>query len=153
MVRIIALSSCLMLTVGSVTVAQELTAHDSGAPYVGAHGQPGKLLRSALSQSLETPLRAETVRPPLQDTRRYEGNWLERHPALAGALIGFGVGFGLTYAASDGDDDRTMNVIDPFGPALVWGGASAGAGALIGWGIGRNRNDDDPDYLRSPSIR
>jgi hypothetical protein len=70
---------------------------------------------------------------------------MERHPVWAGALVGFGAGVALTYAVAGDDDEEFLKVISTGGAALVWGGVSAGVGALAGWGIGRNRDDDYAD--------
>jgi hypothetical protein len=76
-------------------------------------------------------------------------SWIERHPVWTGALVGFSAGFLLTYAVGDDDEHALLRPVDPGGPALVWGGLGAGLGALAGWGIGRNREKDDPT---APSI-
>ena len=68
---------------------------------------------------------------------------MERHPVWAGALVGFGAGVALTYAGDD--DEEFLKVISTGGAALVWGGVSAGVGALAGWGIGRNRDGEGAD--------
>ena len=66
---------------------------------------------------------------------------MERHPVLAGALVGFGTGVVITYAITHDDDAELLRVISPVAGTLFWGGVSAGVGALAGWGIGRNRED------------
>jgi hypothetical protein len=58
-------------------------------------------------------------------------------------MIGFAAGFLLTYAVGE-DEHALLRPVDPGGPALFWGGVGAGFGALAGWGIGRNREKDDP---------
>jgi hypothetical protein len=66
---------------------------------------------------------------------------MERHPVWAGTLIGFGAGFALTYAlgaTEKKDPNAIFKGMDPFGPALVFGGI----GALAGWGIGRDRDNN-----------
>ena len=55
--------------------------------------------------------------------------WAQRHPVATGALMGLGAGFLLGAATTKGD-------IDPVFMGLVWGGAGAGAGALIGKALG-----------------
>lgn len=67
-------------------------------------------------------------RPP-SDTK----SWMERHPVWFGLIVGAGVGAGLG-AASCGDG---CFPIGASGAALVGSWYGAGAGALIGWGIGR----------------
>jgi hypothetical protein len=78
-----------------------------------------------------------------QTDQQRTGNWVERHPVWAGALIGFGAGFALTYAlgaTEHRDPNALFKGMDPGGPALVFGGVGAGIGALAGWGIGRDRD-------------
>jgi hypothetical protein len=56
-------------------------------------------------------------------------SWVVRHPALSGALIGFGSGFLIGYLAGDEgvfpDTDKEFN-------AAVLGGVGALAGAIMG---------------------
>lgn len=69
---------------------------------------------------------------------------MEKHPVWTGAMVGFSAGFLLTYAvaASDHHQNEVFTPVGPGGPALVWGGVTAGIGALAGWGIGRNRDSN-----------
>ena len=60
-------------------------------------------------------------------------SWMERHPVWFGLIVGAGVGAGLG-AASCGDG---CFPIGASGAALVGSWYGAGAGALIGWGVGR----------------
>jgi hypothetical protein len=85
------------------------------------------------------------------DDSQNTGNWMERHPVWTGAIIGFSAGFLLTYAVAASDDhrDELFTPVGPGGPALVWGGLTAGVGALAGWGIGRSR-DKNPITVTRP---
>ena len=139
--RIAALSCCLSLVQGSVVSAQDIIEKRSAV--VHAAPQDGPLRRASLSKDSYAMLRAAarpTVRP-IQEGCRDSRSWMERHPVLTGALLGFGVGVLLTYAVSHDDDDELLTVISPGAAATFWGGVSAGVGALAGWGVGRNRDD------------
>jgi hypothetical protein len=107
--------------------------------------EPGPLLKASTSNESYKILRAEArVMRSKQDQGISKRSWVERHPVWTGALIGFGVGSLLTYAAThDSDKGELLKVISPGAAALFWGGVSAGVGALAGWSIGRNRDDDD----------
>ena len=67
---------------------------------------------------------------------------MERHSVWTGALVGFGTGVLITYAAARNQDDELLQVISPGAAATFWGGVSAGIGALVGWGIGCNRDEN-----------
>jgi len=148
--RIAALLCCLSLGQGSIVAAQDIMTHRP-APLtlavVNAAPQAGPIRRASLSKVTHTRLSGEArwaVRP-LQDAGGDKGPWIERHPVWAGALIGFGAGFLLTYAVTHDDDDEFITVMSPGAGALFWGSVSAGVGALAGWGIGRNRDDRHRD--------
>lgn len=142
---IVALVCCLALTETCLAAAaQDRREREGLATSVIASAPAGPLVRSALLKASQTPLRAEAALTMTQSHNSQEGNWIQRHPVMSGTLIGFGAGFGLAYAAAK-DDQATR--------ALLYGGASAGVGALIGWGVERSRNDNEPDYMRSPMIR
>jgi len=67
---------------------------------------------------------------------------MERHPVWTGAMVGFGAGFLVVYASTYNDRPEFIQIMTPASGATIWGGFSAGVGALVGWGIGRNRDDD-----------
>ncbi|MGE5813817.1 MAG: hypothetical protein ACM36C_04960 [Acidobacteriota bacterium] len=141
---IVALVCCLALAETSLAAAQDRQEREGLATSVIASAPAGPLVRSALLKASQTPLRAEAAFTAARSRNSQEGSWIQRHPVMSGTLIGFGAGFGLAYAAAK--DDQAVR-------ALLYGGASAGVGALIGWGIERSRNDNEPDYMRSPMIR
>ena len=66
--------------------------------------------------------------PPPEDK-----SWMERHPVWFGLIVGAGVGAAWGAAScSDG-----CFPIGAGGAAIVGSWYGAGAGALIGWGVGR----------------
>lgn len=138
---VVAVVCCLLVGQSTLYGAQDPDRYGA----VATAGAPSRLLQSALSTASNTPLRAEAA-PVAQVSGSQDGNWLHKHPIMAGALIGFGAGFGLAFAAAENNQHSTS--LSPGVSALLYGGASAGVGALIGWGVERSRNDDDPDYFR-----
>ncbi len=56
-------------------------------------------------------------------------NWIQRHPALFGALVGFGGGFLIGYLP--GDDAVFDDFTAEFNGAVI-GGIGALAGAIVG---------------------
>ncbi len=145
--RLAALSCCVSLVQGSVVAAQDIAEKRPAliAPTaVDASPQDGPLRRASLSKDSHIVFRTETrgVVRPIQEDCSDRRSWMERHPVWTGALVGFGACFLLTYAATHDDDDDFITVVSPGAGATFWGGVSAGVGALAGWGIGRNRDDD-----------
>jgi hypothetical protein len=139
MARRIAAFACIAsLVSASLCSAQSVTEKDArpALPKV-VDKYDGPLRRASLSGArmpVPAPVRSKSA------DDRPSGSWMERHPALSGALLGFGLAFGLTYAVTAGDDDNALlSPVDSGGPALVYGGIGAGLGALAGWGISRNR--------------
>jgi hypothetical protein len=146
--RIAALSCCLALVHGSVGAAEDILETRSAlvtATVVDAAPQAGPLLRASLSNYTHTMRRVETRQAdrPGQNVGRDGGSWAERHPVWTGALVGFSAGFLLTYAATHDNGKELITVMSPSAGATFWGGVSAGIGAAVGWGIGRNRDTSD----------
>jgi hypothetical protein len=144
--RVALLSCCLSLVQGSVVAAEDGIATRPALlaqALVDAAPQVGPLRRQSLITDASAILRAEAMRsgPPRQDCVRDRGNWMERHPVWAGAVVGFGAGVALTYAVAQDNGDELFKNISTGSAALFWGGVSSGVGALAGWGIGRNRDD------------
>jgi hypothetical protein len=139
--RIAALVCSLSIIHGSVCSAQGLVEGDaSNARAVSTVDRhDGPLLRASLARTpWLTPRATRTVGVPLDDVRARRP-WMERHPVLTGTLVGFGIGFGLTYAIAQDDRDEWLTPVSTGSAALFWGGVSAGFGALAGWGFGRDR--------------
>ena len=111
-----------------------------------AAAEPGPLSKASLRKDPQKQFRAEarSSNRPFAADDPDRGNWMERHPVWTGAMIGFSAGFLLTYAvaANDHHQNEVFTPVGPGGPALVWGGVTAGIGALAGWGIGRNRDSN-----------
>ena len=142
----IAVLCCVSLVQASLATAGETPRVSSTEATSAIHNpSPDALRKASLDRNPERLFRADSrssSRPSAdnQDNR----NWMERHPVWTGAMIGFSAGFLLTYAvaANDHHQNEVFTPVGPGGPALVWGGVTAGIGALAGWGIGRNRDSN-----------
>lgn len=141
--RIAALSCCMSLLCGSLLSAQDrpspsvtITTSSSSESHFGP-------LRQAVASKRVAAMLAGGARQGGTSPSQDRGNWAERHPVWTGTLLGFGVGFAMTYAmAGKSDPDSFIHPVGPGGPALVFGGVGAGIGALAGWGFARNRDEE-----------
>ena len=118
------------------------------SPVIAA--EPALLLPSAVLVSekkpAQRPLAPETLRERIRIASRdglvqtaaqqappEDKTWMERHPVWFGLIVGAGVGAaGGAASCSDG-----CFPIGASGAAMVGSWYGAGAGALIGWGVGR----------------
>lgn len=64
-----------------------------------------------------------------QQSQPKKQNWIQRHPALFGALVGFGGGFLIGYLPGD---DAVFDDFQASFNGLVIGGVGALAGAIVG---------------------
>jgi hypothetical protein len=88
-------------------------------------------LREEIRIASRDGLRQTAAEQPAGEPKR----WMERHPVWFGLLVGAGVGAAWGAAScSDG-----CFPIGAGGAAIVGSWWGAGAGALIGWGIGRSK--------------
>jgi hypothetical protein len=106
------------------------------------NSRPGPLLSASLHPRFQSGRREATRDGAAQPKPEQRRSWVGRHPALTGAIAGFGAGCALVYLTADEDA-----IIAREGPALFFGGVGAGIGALIGWGVSRAR-DDRPSTSR-----
>lgn len=90
-------------------------------------------LRDAIRQRTS---RAMVIRATPQDFRRAEraDNWIRRHPACFGSIVGFIAGFAIGFLPGD---DGVFYDFDASFNGLVIGGIGAGVGAIAGAIIGR----------------
>jgi hypothetical protein len=142
--RIAALSCCMSLLCGSVVSAQDTPGRGATiSTTASSASQLGPLRKALLSKHVSAMLAGEARQQGTQASPD-RGNWAERHPVWTGTLVGFAAGFTLTYAMAANDDPESfIRPIGPGAPALVIGGPiGAGLGALAGWGIARNRDEE-----------
>ena len=124
------------LMAGMITVHGVPAFAETSDPKPATVRQDGPLLKASLKPNIPVPARAE-ARQAAPAGKQDDRSWVERHPVWTGAIAGFAAGFALTYIATD-----EGGIPGTAGPALVYGGIGAGIGALAGWGIGRNRDDE-----------
>ena len=125
-----ALAVCLLVGNGTPALADATNARHTAS-------QPGPLLSASLHANFSSGRPREGRQgQPGEATREQRRSWVGRHPALTGAIVGFGAGCALVYLTADEDA-----IIAREGPALFFGGVGAGIGALIGWGVSRARDD------------
>jgi hypothetical protein len=139
--RIAVLLCSLSIVNGSVCSAQSRVDGDgSKAPVMHvADKYDGPLRRAASTRAPFSMARAGRAAATRWDDAGGKRPWVERHPVITGALVGFGIGVGLVYLSAQDDREEFLTPISAGSAALVWGGVSAGIGALTGWGIGRAR--------------
>jgi hypothetical protein len=153
----IAILCCAMVIQSSIVSAGDTgsTAPQPNATRLASN--MGPLRRASLTKTTWAPRsdRASNTRQapapgaaPAPDTR----SWVERHPAWTGAMVGFAAGSVITYAATaSSNKDQLLDFSGLRGAAvLLFGGVSAGIGALAGWGIGRSQDDGYHD--RAPTV-
>jgi hypothetical protein len=144
----IATLCCLMVIQSSVLTAGETgsTASQSSGTVTQHKSDAGPLRRASVSKTpwmirSQTTLnrqQGQATVPADPDTR----SWVERHPVWTGAMVGFAAGSVITYAATGSNKDELFDFSGlRVGAVLLFGGVSAGIGALAGWGIGRSQND------------
>jgi hypothetical protein len=153
----IATFCCLMVIQSSVLVAGEpdRAVPQSSMSITHHESSNGVLRRASLSKTPWTMPsqtdwnRRQDAAPAADPDPR---SWVERHPVWTGAMVGFAVGSVITYAATGGSNKDQLFDFSGLrtGAVLVFGGVSAGIGALAGWGIGRSQ--DDAYHDRSKTV-
>ena len=142
--RITTLSCCLVVAHASIAAADDTSTKRPAPPTVSVVNtapQFGAIRTASLNRDamLTFVSEAKATTRPLQDTEADDRSWVERHPVWTGAMVGFGVGFGVTYIAThDSDEGELLKIMSPSAAGMFWGGVCAGVGALAGWSIGRN---------------
>jgi hypothetical protein len=140
--RIAAFTCCVALVVPHTALAADdplETPRPLTAPATSTTSQDGPIRRASINAG--TRLAVEAARTRHAQGDRDDRPWVERHPVWTGAMVGFGVGFGMTYLATHDDRDEFIQIMSPGAAGLFWGGVCAGVGALAGWAIGRS--DDE----------
>ena len=94
---------------------------------------PRPLVAETLRAKLPIASRAESLQAAAQQSPPEKKRWMERHPVWFGLLVGAGAG--AAWGAASCRDGCFP--IGAGGAAMVGSWYGAGAGALIGWGVGR----------------
>ena len=91
------------------------------------------LALEALREQIRIASRDGSLQTAAQQSPAEDKSWMKRHPVWFGLIVGAGVGAAWGAAScSDG-----CFPIGAGGAAIVGSWYGAGAGALIGWGVGR----------------
>jgi hypothetical protein len=94
---------------------------------------PRPLALEALREQIRIASRDGSLQTAAQHSPAEDKSWMKRHPVWFGLIVGAGVGAAWGAAScSDG-----CFPIGAGGAAIVGSWYGAGAGALIGWGVGR----------------
>jgi hypothetical protein len=121
-----------VVVVASLMVVVALTSSGTGwAQTVATSSSAGWLERSVkreVSRVRFSRVRADSAFYVVQQPPQ-KRNWIRRHPALFGALVGFGGGFLIGYLPGD---DAVFDDSDASFNGLVVGGVGALAGAIVG---------------------
>lgn len=93
-----------------------------------------KVVASEVARQRASRVFAKPVfQPPQQQGAARKPGWIKRHPALFGALVGFGGGYLIGYASGD---DGIFYDLSAVGNGLFLGGIGAGVGAAVGAIVG-----------------
>ena len=131
---IAAILACL-LSCSSVAAAEPALLLPSAVGVPGKKPAQRPLALEALREEIRIASRDASLQTAAQQSPPENKSWMERHPVWFGLIVGAGVGAAWGAAScSDG-----CFPIGAGGAAIVGSWYGAGAGALIGWGVGRAR--------------
>lgn len=119
----------LIICPGAAVADEAAPATKSSPPLRLAHAvTTATPLRDAIARDRSTIALARAAR---QDVRGREraGNWIRRHPACFGAILGFIGGFAIGFLPGD---DAVFDDFDASFNGLVIGGVGAAVGAIVG---------------------
>jgi hypothetical protein len=131
---IAAILACL-LSCSSVAAAEPALLLPSAVRVPEIKRDQRPLALEALREEIRIVSRDGSLQRAAQQSPPENKSWMERHPVWFGLIVGAGVGAAWGAAScSDG-----CFPIGAGGAAIVGSWYGAGAGALIGWGVGRAR--------------
>ena len=129
----------LAATIAGLLSCSSVVAAEPALPVPSGSGVSEKRLAQrpfsleTLRKESRIALRDGRMQTAAQQPPPEDKSWMERHPVWFGLLVGAGVGAAWGAAScSDG-----CFPIGAGGAAMVGSWYGAGAGALIGWGVGR----------------
>jgi hypothetical protein len=124
-----------LLSCSSVAAAEPALLVPSAVGVPGKKPAQRPLALEALREEIRIASRDVSLQTAAQQSPPANKSWMERHPVWFGLIVGAGVGAAWGAAScSDG-----CFPIGAGGAAIVGSWYGAGAGALIGWGVGRAR--------------
>ena len=106
---------------------------------VFAQEQAGLLHEAVTREATKLAATVQTPAPAPQTPAPQEKNWIARHPALTGALIGLGIGFPIGVATCGYPTAEGSSCSDytyPGNARMLGGLTIGGFGAAIGAGVG-----------------
>ena len=129
-----------MLTAPSGIFAQELTSKrcdGCALNQIFTGAQPTGTLQAAAFREVRR-IGANLVAGPTmqQGQQPPQRSWAKRHPALLGALIGLGTGFGVAFLAAE-DCGGSGDAGYCAGYLALYSGIGVGVGSAVGFAIGR----------------
>jgi hypothetical protein len=95
-------------------------------------GQPAPIRMAIARDAARLARGAVSSSAALEAQNQRKGNWIQRHPSLFGAMVGFAGGFLIGFLP--GDDAVFYDFTATFN-GMVLGGIGAGAGAIVGWAV------------------
>lgn len=133
MPKLVAATLAGLLSCSSVGAAEPALPLAPGFGVSGKQPAPRPLAPETLREAVRIASRDARVQTAAQQAPPENKPWMERHPVWFGLLVGAGVGAAWGAAScSDG-----CFPIGAGGAAMVGSWYGAGAGGLIGWGVGR----------------
>ena len=122
-----------LLTCSSVVAAEPAQLLPASVGAAEKKPVPRPLGPEVLREQIRIALQDGRLQTSAQQSQPETRSWMERHPVWFGLILGAGVGAAWSAATcSDG-----CFPIGVSGAMIVGAGYGAGAGALIGWGVGR----------------
>ena len=131
--KLIAATIAGLLSCSSVVAAEPALLLPSGFGVPEKKPAQRPLAPETLREQIRIASRDARMQTAAQQPPPENKSWMERHPVWFGLILGAGVGAAWGAAScSDG-----CFPIGAGGAAMVGSWYGAGAGALIGWGVGR----------------
>ena len=131
--KLLAATIAGLLSCSSVVAAEPALLLPAGFGVPEKKPAQRPLALEALREQIRIASRDGRLQTAAQQPPPENKSWMERHPVWFGLILGAGVGAAWGAAScSDG-----CFPIGAGGAAMVGSWYGAGAGALIGWGVGR----------------
>jgi hypothetical protein len=133
--KTVLVTACLFFLPFGVFAADDVGAAPSPAARVARlAAEPVPLRDAATSQWVGIALEVAAANEATARSPEVRRNWIQRHPVLFGAAVGFAAGFLIGYLPGD---DAVFDDFAAGSSGLLLGGVGAGVGAGVGWVAGR----------------